>query len=201
MTVWPLDGIGVDGLSIDVMHEIGTAPADFAEFYRSEAVRVQHVVCAFAGRELGLEATAEGFARMLERWERLRELGPPQRRAYVLTTAKNYARRRAEAESRYIGLDDRPGVEPAADDEALGRVEDSLGLQRVVRELIDSLPPRRRQVALLYFLHDDGYAEIAGLLEMSESTVRTHVSELRKVLQPYVRRFQQIMEASEHGRA
>ncbi|WP_426511522.1 RNA polymerase sigma factor [Dactylosporangium sp. McL0621] len=117
------------------------------------------------------------------------------------TTAKNYARRRAEAESRYIGLDDRPWAEPVADDEAIGRVEDSLGLEGAVRRLIDSLPPRRRQVALLYFLHDDGYAQIASVLEMSESTVRTHVAELRKVLQPYVRRFQQIMEASEHGRA
>lgn len=199
--MWPLDGIGLARLSIGVMHEIGTAPADFAEFYRAEAARVQHIVCAFAGRDLGREATAEGFARMLERWERLRDLGPPQRRAYVLTTAKNYARRRAEAESRYIGLEDRPWTEPVADDEAIGRVEDQLGLEGAVRRLIDSLPPRRRQVALLYFLHDDGYADIARLLEMSESTVRTHVAELRKVLQPYVRRFQQIAEASEHGRA
>ncbi|WP_432988653.1 RNA polymerase sigma factor [Dactylosporangium sp. CA-233914] len=181
-------------------HEIGAAPPDFAEFYRAEAMRVQHVVCAFAGHELGVEATAEGFARMLERWDRLRELGPPQRRAYVLTTAKNYARRRAETQSRYVGLDERPGGEPGADDAALGRIEHSLGLERAVRELIDGLPPRRRQVALLYFLHDDGYAEIAKLLDMSESTVRSHVAELRKVLQPYVRRFQELMEASEHGR-
>ncbi|GAA4256036.1 hypothetical protein [Dactylosporangium darangshiense] len=65
-------------------HEIGTAPPDFAEFYRAEAARVQHAMRAFAGRELGAEATAEGFARMLERWDRLRELGPAQRRAYAL---------------------------------------------------------------------------------------------------------------------
>ncbi|GAA2387272.1 sigma-70 family RNA polymerase sigma factor [Dactylosporangium salmoneum] len=182
-------------------HEIGTAPPDFAEFYRAEAVRVQHVMSAFCGRELGAEAAAEGFARMLERWARLRDVGPLQRRAYVLTTAKNYARRRAESESRYVPLEDRPGQEPAALDAALDRVDDRLGLEREVRRLIDAQPHRRRQVAFLYFLHDDGYGEIAQLLEMNESTVRSHVAELRKLLRPYVRRLQEITEASEHGRA
>jgi RNA polymerase sigma factor (sigma-70 family) len=200
-TVWPLDGIGPSGLSICVTYEIGTAPPDFAEFYRAEAARVQHVMCAFAGRELGAEAAAEGFARMLERWDRLRGLSPPQRRAYVLTTAKHYAQRAATTEARFVALEERPGQEPGAPDAALERVEDRLGLESAVRRLIDALPYRRRQVALLYFLHDDSYADIARLLEMSESTVRTHVGELRKVLRPYVRQFQQIMEASEHGRA
>jgi hypothetical protein len=36
---------------------------------------------------------------------------------------------------------------------------------------------------------------------MSESTVRSHVAQLRRLLQPHVRRFQQIMEGSEHDRA
>jgi DNA-directed RNA polymerase specialized sigma24 family protein len=51
-------------------------------------------------------------------------------------------------------------------------------------------------VALLYFLQDDSYAEIASYLDISESTVRSHVAELRRMLQPYVRRYQELMEAS-----
>jgi RNA polymerase sigma factor (sigma-70 family) len=139
---------------------------------------------------------------MLERWSRLRELAPAQRRAWVLTTAKRYAQQRAQAEARYSALDDEAWHGIGAPDEALDRVEDSLGLERAVRTLIDGLPPRRRQVALLYFLADDSPAEIAALLEISESTVRSHVGELRRILQPYVRRLQQLSaEAREHGRA
>ena len=69
--------------------EIGVAPADFAEFYRLNATRVRRFMCTFAGRELGNEATAESFARMLERWSELSGLQPVQLRAYALTTAKN----------------------------------------------------------------------------------------------------------------
>ncbi|MET7420254.1 sigma-70 family RNA polymerase sigma factor [Dactylosporangium sp. NPDC005555] len=180
---------------IDTTHELGVAPPDFAEFYRRDAPGVQRFMCAFAGRELGVEATAESFARMLERWAQLRRLGDAQRRAYVLTTAKNYVRRVAVLDARFTALDgERHDVGRADTD--LDLVADSTGLVQAVRRVIDGQPARRRQVALLFFLHDDSTADIARVLDMSESTVRSHVSALRKLLQPYVQRFQQIVEAS-----
>ncbi|MGI5184674.1 RNA polymerase sigma factor [Dactylosporangium sp. CA-152071] len=179
---------------IDTTHELGVAPPDFAEFYRRDAPGVQRFMCAFAGRELGVEATAESFARMLERWPQLRRLADAQRRAYALTTAKNYVRRVAVVDARFELLDDQHDVGRADSD--LDRVTDSTGLVQAVRRVIDAQPTRRRQVALLFFLHDDTTADIARLLDMSESTVRSHVSALRKLLQPYVQRFQQFTEAN-----
>jgi DNA-directed RNA polymerase specialized sigma24 family protein len=178
-------------------HEIGVAPADFAAFYRQDAARVHRFMCTYAGRELGAEATAESFARMLERWDDLHRLLPAQRRAYVLTTAKNYVRRRASAQARFEVLDDRH--DPGFDDVRLDGVDDSLSLISAVRAVIDDQPERRRQVALLFFLQDDSYREIAGFLDMTESTVRSHVAALRKLLQPYVQRFQKITEANDHA--
>lgn len=179
---------------IDTTHELGVAPPDFADFYRRDAPGVQRFMCAFAGQELGVEATAESFARMLERWPQLRRLQDAQRRAYVLTTAKNYVRRVAVVDARFTALDERHDVGLADTD--LDLVTDSTGLVQAVRRVIDGQPTRRRQVAMLFFLHDDSTADIARLLDMHESTVRSHVSALRKLLQPYVQRFQQIVEVS-----
>lgn len=179
---------------IDTTHELGVAPPDFAEFYRRDAPVVQRFMCAFAGRELGVEATAESFARMLERWPQLRRLQEAQRRAYVLTTAKNYVRRVAVLDARFEALHEHHDLGFADTD--LDRVADSTGLVQAVRRVIDGQPTRRRQVAMLFFLHDDSPGDIARLLGMSESTVRSHVSALRKLLQPYVHRFQQIVEVN-----
>ncbi|MET7401409.1 sigma-70 family RNA polymerase sigma factor [Dactylosporangium sp. NPDC005572] len=179
-------------------HEVGLAPPDFTEFYVANAARVLHAMTAFAGADLAREAVAESFARILERWAGLAHLDDAQRRAYVLTTAKNYVRRHALVSARFAPLPEESGV--GGDDPALDEVADRLSLERAVRALIDGQPVRRRQVALLYFLHDDSYAEIASYLDITESTVRSHVAEVRRLLQPYVRRYQSLTEASDADR-
>ncbi|WP_432842983.1 RNA polymerase sigma factor [Dactylosporangium sp. CA-092794] len=175
--------------------DAGLAPPGFTEFYAANAASVLHVMTAFAGAELGREAVAESFARILERWAGLPHLDNVQRRAYVLTTAKNYVRRDALARARLEPLDEAREV--AREDPGLDRVTDRLSLERAVRAVIDAQPVRRRQVALLYFLNDDSYAQIASYLDIAESTVRSHVAEVRRLLQPYVRRYQQLTEASD----
>jgi len=175
-------------------YEIGLAPPEFTEFYVANATWLQHFMIAFAGPELGREAAAESFARVLERWSGLRHLDPAQLRAYTLTTAKNYVRRHALVSARFEPLAEVPEV--GREDPALERVTDRLSLERTVREVIDGQPTRRRQVALLYFLQNDSYAEIAKYLDITESTVRSHVAELRRLLQPYVRRYQELVEAN-----
>jgi RNA polymerase sigma factor (sigma-70 family) len=176
---------------------VGPPPPGFAEFYRATAAEVQRFMTAFAGSELGHEATAESYARILERWPNLHHLRAGQLRAYVMTTAKNYVRRHASVSARFEPFDE--AAEPGYEDPALDRIADRLGVEYAVRSVIDSQPERRRQVALLYFLDNDTYAEIAQYLGISESTVRSHVAELRRVLQPYVRRYQELMEVSGRG--
>src|SRR5258705_2888216 len=175
-------------------HELGLAPPGFTEFYLANAARVQHFMVAFAGAELGREAAAESFARMLERWSGLHHLEPAQQRAYAVTTAKNYVRRHALVSARFEPMEEVPDV--GREDPGIDRVADGLSLERAVRAVIDGQPTRRRQVALLYFLQDDSYAEIASYLDIRESTVRSHVAELHRLLQPYVRRYQELTEAS-----
>jgi len=178
-------------------HEIGLAPPEFTAFYLANAAWVQHFMTAFAGAELGREAAAESFARVLERWSGLHHLEPAQVRAYVLATAKNYVRRHALVSARFEPLDDEHDV--GREDPALDRIADALSLHRAVRAVIDAQPARRRQVALLYFVQNDTYAEIAGYLDISESTVRSHVAEVRRLLQPHVRRYQELTEANDRA--
>ncbi|GIF72587.1 RNA polymerase sigma factor [Asanoa siamensis] len=119
-------------------------------------------------------------------------VGPAPRDFTEFYRAKNYVRRHALVSARFETVADTP--DSGADDPEIDRVTDTLGLERAVRRLIDSQPVRRRQVALLYFLHDDSHADIARYLDIAESTVRSHVAEARRLLQPYVRHYQRMTE-------
>ena len=47
---------------------------------------------------------------------------------------------------------------------------------------VRALPRRQAQVVALYYLYDLGVAEVAAILEMTDGTVKTHLSRARKTL-------------------
>jgi RNA polymerase sigma factor (sigma-70 family) len=82
----------------------------------------------------------------------------------------------------------------ASDDARFDELLDELSVMRAVRDLIRNQPPRRREVAVLYFLEERTYAEVAGILAITESTVRTHVERLRTLLKPLIDRATELGE-------
>lgn len=63
-------------------------------------------------------------------------------------------------------------------------------LRSAIQEAIESLPPRRREVFLLGYLHGCRHAEIAEIMRISEQTARNHMSaalsDLRRILDPFL---------------
>jgi len=98
---------------------------------------------------------------------------------------------------RFAELEDHH--ETCADDPAFGAVLDELSLLREVVRFLDGQPPRRRAVAVLWFLEDYEYAEIAEILQISESTARTQVERVRVLLKPYVDQLTRINRGGERS--
>jgi Cyclic nucleotide-binding domain/Sigma-70, region 4 len=72
------------------------------------------------------------------------------------------------------------------EDKGFAEVLDRLSILSAVREVIACQPPRRRAVAVLFFVEERGYEEIATILDITESTVPTHVERMRGLLKTYV---------------
>jgi RNA polymerase sigma factor (sigma-70 family) len=141
----------------------------FDAWYGREAPRVlASVTLAVGDRWLAEEATAEAFARALERWSRVREAQSPA--GWVFTVALNHVRslaRRKEVERRFLRRQRVDAVRPAP--------EPDVALWRAVREL----PPRMRTVVALRYVGDLQQAQIAEVLGVSPGTVASTLHDAR----------------------
>ena len=146
-------------------------------------------------------ALAEEIAQevMLELWRRRESLKVEQTfRAYLIRSTRNRAlnhirhQRIVEREAAAAAVD--PPSSPSAEEEILG-----VELERAVRDAIDSLPDKCREVFHLSREQGLRYVEIASALEISVKTVEKRMgqalAELRERLAPWLPR-----RAGETGR-
>lgn len=161
----------------------------FAAFYRVTSTRTLRVLLRMTGgdRQLAADALQDAYVVMLKAWWVRRERTFEDNRRYLVAIAANKVRDAYRTLSRYADLTDEH--EPAGEDPGIAAVLDELSAIQVIRDVIAKFPVRRRVVAVLYFLQDFGYREIAEALDIRESTVRTHVERARAVLQPHVDRY------------
>ena len=138
----------------------------FCEDEYSDLVRY---CCRLSGDEqLARDVAQEAFVRLFGRWISVREP-----RAYLYMVATNYLRRTMR----------RRGYEKDALALAHARPElvaepEELGL----RDVVDRLPRRWREVILLYYFADLPVRSVATQLRMPEGTVRRLLTEARAEL-------------------
>lgn len=120
------------------------------------------------------------FHRNASQFDRNRHLKP-----YLVTIAMNCARNVLRSRNRLAMVDaqtdatvaDIPDTRPPPEHE-MARGE----RHGAIRELINSLPQRLREVCSLFYLGERSCAEIANILEMSESAVKVALHRARKRL-------------------
>ena len=105
-----------------------------------------------------------------------------KQRAYLQSTVRNEAlqilrKRRRRKECYELGESGDPRVPEHLAELARARKDLRLAL-----EVIDEMPAARRKVVELRIYNDYGYGEIAAMLDISVSTVRSHISDARKHL-------------------
>jgi RNA polymerase sigma-70 factor, ECF subfamily len=155
----------------DLLPGITTASREegFRALYTAEFGCLAGYCAAMVGDvHLARDLAQEAFARLFARWVTVREP-----KAYVYYVATNLARRhwRRSAREReiYAEIHSRP-VETAADSEPW------------LRDLVERLPDRLREVVLLHYYADLPVAEIADLTHRPVGTVKRRLHEARALL-------------------
>lgn len=149
----------------------------FEECFEALFTRAYHVAFRILGHSGEAEdAAAEAMARTLRSWRRVRSMQSPE--AWVVRVTTNLAidvvRRR-----KWVGQES-PGRSEAA-----ARADDA-DTRLALRELLQSLPRRQRDVLALRYLADLSEADTATVLGIAPGTVKRHanrgISRLRKRL-------------------
>ena|SRR5690242_14862187 len=147
--------------------------AGFDAWYLREAPRLLALVTLAVGdRWLAEEATAEAFARALERWPSVRAMESPG--AWVYTVALNQVRttlRRRGLERGFVLRHRAPSAVPPAP-------EPDVALWRAVAQL----PLRERMVVVFRYVGDLPEADIARALGVTRGTVSSTLSHARQRL-------------------
>jgi len=172
---------------------------DFADFHAMTYRYALRKARRAAGRDehTAYDAVQDAYATMLANWTNRCDRSLGENRAYVIRIAFNKVMDHYRERGRFAELEDHH--ETCADDPAFGAVLDELSLLREVVRFLDGQPPRRRAVAVLWFLEDYEYAEIAEILQISESTARTQVERVRVLLKPYVDQLTRINRGGERS--
>lgn len=139
--------------------------ASFEAWYGYEHARLIATLVLITGDlDLATEGVDEGFARALERWDRVHAMTSPV--GWVYTVALNHARRlsrRRAVERRVLVGRTREHHVPAPANE--------------IWLLVAGLPRRQREVVVLRHVADLREAEIADVLGISRSTVSSTLAD------------------------
>jgi RNA polymerase sigma factor (sigma-70 family) len=133
--------------------------AEFSEFYRRFYPSIKRrLIARGASSEAAADSAQEAMLGALAQWARINQ---PERWAMSMAS-QIWNRRHRARQARELPVAEFPD----------GLIyDDPIDSERDVQSILDSLPPRQRQVMALFL---DGYtdAEIAGSLEMQLRTVR-----------------------------
>jgi RNA polymerase sigma-70 factor (ECF subfamily) len=117
------------------------------------------------------EVTQDAFVKLLQKWRMVSQYEHPE--AWVRQVAVRMAIRQARRESVRGSVELR-GQAAQVGGEPLPDVDLALAVR--------SLAPMQRAAVVLYYLDDRPVAEIAHLLQVSESTVKQHLYRARQRL-------------------
>ena len=144
-------------------------------FYEAEHARVYRAVYAICGNhDVAEESTQEAFSRALARWRRLRREGWAG--AWVTTVAVNACKRNAKRMHT-----DEPNP-------AVGHPQEIADTRHDLVTALRTLPPRQREVVVLHYLADYPVTVVAHVMNISEGTVKTHLSRARDALRRLLER-------------
>ena len=142
---------------------------DFDDFYRAELPRLIALARALCGSAVADDVAQEAMLAAYRRWRQVSDLEHPEawvRRACSNLAVSQYRRRLVELRA-VARLASRPQQLPmeAADDEFWAAVR--------------GLPKRQAQVSALRYLYQLDVADIARTLEITEGSVKQHLSRAR----------------------
>lgn len=178
--------------SVDARHEgdecgrAEVAKPTFRQIFDAHAEALRRYAHRFVrSREAAEDLVQDVFFRLWRGWEQV-ENGPNLRAyLYVATRSRalnHLARERAEDRAYTLAFPrgivaEEPALPPEAD-----RNLDVDEISRAIERVLDTMPPRQREVAALRLRHQLSTAEIAKRLGISPRTVEVHIARATKAL-------------------
>ena len=142
---------------------------DFAALYTSEFGRLAGYLTALTGNpELGREMAQEAFTRLFARWRRVHEP-----RGFVYVVATNLCKHSWRQSARQRAAVDSLGITTE---------HDRLPHDPWLRDLVERLPVRLREVVLLHYYADMPVADVALAVKRPVGTVKRRLHEARALL-------------------
>jgi RNA polymerase sigma-70 factor (ECF subfamily) len=161
-------------------------PATFRQLFEAHAEALRRYAQRFVrSRETAEDLVQDVFLRLWRVWDRI-EVGP-HTRAYLYVTTRSRALNhlaRERNEERGRGLSFPRGIvseEPALPPEGEAKVEAD-EIARAIERVLETMPPRQREVAALRLRHQLPTGEIARRLGISPRTVEVHIARATKTL-------------------
>jgi RNA polymerase sigma-70 factor (ECF subfamily) len=148
---------------------------EFEQFFLAHYDAVLSILVLTTGdRERATDATQEAFIKAYSKWSRIRNYDAPS--AWVRRVAINASHDSFRSDRR------RRRREQALPSEPLDAQTDRYSSDSTAHELLHTLPARQREVATLFYVDDCSVAEIAAILDLTEGTVKYHLSHAREGL-------------------
>ncbi len=168
----------------------------FEAFYEATVGRTYAVIYRVAGGDefLARDAVQEAYLVLWKLW--------PDRGYRAIKDNRRYVQKIAVHKvldvyrTRWWQVEFDNGLTVPVEETVFDEILDELSVWALVRQLLSRQPARRRVVGVLFFLEDLTDQEIAEVLGISPSTVRTHIERLRAVFAPHRER---IIELSRGG--
>ena len=162
---------GVDSARPDAAEAVVPRPREeaFRDLYQAEYGALAGYCTSLTGDvQLARDITQEAFARLFARWVGVREP-----KAYVYYVATNLARRHWRRSKKEREIYDEIGHRPTAD---------AAAYDPWLRDLVERLPERLREVVLLHYYADLPLSDIAVLTKRPLGTVKRRLHEARQLL-------------------
>jgi RNA polymerase sigma-70 factor (ECF subfamily) len=155
---------------------MGIDTTGFETWYRAEHPRLLAAMAVVArDTDLAREATAEAFARALERWDRVQEMDSPG--GWTYRVALNVLRRRARRATLERRLLLRMAPSPPGSVAVPAHAVE-------IWEAVTALPPRMRAAVALRYLGGLTEAEVAEAMGVTPGTVASTLHDARRRLAP-----------------
>ncbi len=137
------------------MEAIRDDHGSFTDFVREAEPRLRHALTAAYGQDRGREAVAEALAYGWQHWDRLSEMDNPA--GYLYRVARSKARPKRRPLFSPVPMDRLPHVEP--------------GLPAALSKLSE----KQRIAVVMVHAYDWPRHEVAAMLDISVSTLDTHL--------------------------
>jgi RNA polymerase sigma factor (sigma-70 family) len=145
---------------------------DFEQFFDRVWPRARAMAVRMGlSREEAEDVALDALARTYDRWDRVRDL--PYREAWALKVTSNLVLRRLRRRSGRVDVSEP--LSNRADDRRPGW-DDGLAERLVLRQAMDGLPRRQRQVVALRYLADLPEIDVARALGIDVGSVKQHAS-------------------------